>query len=424
MATIVQRGRSYHVVYRYQNEEGEKKQKWETYHNAAEAHQRKYDLDFCKKTKVSYPKRIITISDLLDSFVESYGTHKWALKTYETKLGYIENHIRPFIGDYRLERVQPIKIDHYYKDLMKCKLEQCGQSLTDDDRRCAARIVHEVHKILMPAFLCGIRWGYLKYNPAAGASLPTLESPSVNYWSVEEVSKALALCHDIQLRCAIQLAYFCSMRLGEILGLTWDCLAIDKEAVTQHEATVVVNKELQRVSKKALVALSNHQVIHEFENRNHEAKSKLVLKIPKTKASSRTIWLPTSVANSLCELKNMYKRNRWQRPQYNLVFAGAKGFPIDDSRMSERFSNFVSEEGLPKVTFHSLRHTSVSQKLKLSKGNIKAVQGDTGHAKLRMILDVYSHINDEDRRNLAVLMEDDMCKIINKAPSKEGAHDV
>ena len=41
--------------------------------------------------------------------------------------------------------------------------------------------------------------------------------------------------------------------------------------------------------------------------------------------------------------------------------------------------------GLPKVTFHSLRHSSITYKLILTGGNIKAVQGDSGHAQAEMI---------------------------------------
>ena len=55
--------------------------------------------------------------------------------------------------------------------------------------------------------------------------------------------------------------------------------------------------------------------------------------------------------------------------------------------------------------FHSLRHTSVTYKLKLSDGDIKAVQGDSGHAQADMVTEVYGHILDEDRRKNAELME-------------------
>lgn len=43
-------------------------------------------------------------------------------------------------------------------------------------------------------------------------------------------------------------------------------------------------------------------------------------------------------------------------------------------------------------------HTSTTYKLKLSGGDIKAVQGDTGHAQATMVMERYAHILDDDRR--------------------------
>jgi integrase len=57
------------------------------------------------------------------------------------------------------------------------------------------------------------------------------------------------------------------------------------------------------------------------------------------------------------------------------------------------------------VVFHSLRHTSVTYKLKLSGGDIKAVQDDSGHAQADMVTEVYGHILDEDRKKNARLMK-------------------
>ena len=67
--------------------------------------------------------------------------------------------------------------------------------------------------------------------------------------------------------------------------------------------------------------------------------------------------------------------------------------------------DIIDELGLPDVVFHSLRHTSVTYKLKLSGGDIKAVQGDSGHAQADMVTEVYGHILDEDRRKNSERME-------------------
>ena len=57
-----------------------------------------------------------------------------------------------------------------------------------------------------------------------------------------------------------------------------------------------------------------------------------------------------------------------------------------------------NEAQLPNVVFHSLRHSSTTYKLKLNNGDLKATQGDTGHAEIDMITRVYAHILDEDRK--------------------------
>ena len=90
---------------------------------------------------------------------------------------------------------------------------------------------------------------------------------------------------------------------------------------------------------------------------------------------------------------------------YNLVMATTFGYPIGECYIREKMKKVIKEQGLPDVVFHSIRHTSVTYKLKLSGGDIKAVQGDSGHAQADMITEVYGHILDEDRRKNAELME-------------------
>ena len=53
----------------------------------------------------------------------------------------------------------------------------------------------------------------------------------------------------------------------------------------------------------------------------------------------------------------------------------------------------------------SLRHSSITYKLKLNGGDMKSVQGDSGHAQVKMVADVYSHIIDDDRRLNAERLE-------------------
>jgi hypothetical protein len=78
--------------------------------------------------------------------------------------------------------------------------------------------------------------------------------------------------------------------------------------------------------------------------------------------------------------------------------------------LNQRFKDVLAAMNDPDVptegiVFHSIRHTSAGLKLKLSKGDVKAVQGDGGWNTPDMVTKRYAHILDEDRKNLATEME-------------------
>ena len=62
---------------------------------------------------------------------------------------------------------------------------------------------------------------------------------------------------------------------------------------------------------------------------------------------------------------------------YDLVVALANGRPCEDRIILKSFEKLREKAGLPKVVFHSLRHSSTTYKLKLNHGDLKATQGDT-----------------------------------------------
>ena len=91
---------------------------------------------------------------------------------------------------------------------------------------------------------------------------------------------------------------------------------------------------------------------------------------------------------------------------FDLVFAGYYGMPTEATSITGAFQKLIQENNLPRVVFHSLRHPSITYKLKLNGGDIKAVQSDSGHAQAKMVTDQYSHILDDDRKRNAQLFED------------------
>ena len=86
---------------------------------------------------------------------------------------------------------------------------------------------------------------------------------------------------------------------------------------------------------------------------------------------------------------------------FNLVLAQPGGRPYEPRQIDKMLATLIQENELRSVVFHSLRHSSTSIKLQINCGNIKAVQGDTGHAQARMVTEVYAHTNNEERLLLA-----------------------
>lgn len=91
------------------------------------------------------------------------------------------------------------------------------------------------------------------------------------------------------------------------------------------------------------------------------------------------IYLPQSVVDELnkaklkqAEYKEMLGDEYFD---YDLVVAQINGRPYEQRSIDKMFSEMISKHSLRPVVFHSLRHSSTSLKLKLSRGNIKAVQG-------------------------------------------------
>ena len=81
------------------------------------------------------------------------------------------------------------------------------------------------------------------------------------------------------------------------------------------------------------------------------------------------------------------------------------------------------EDGRPyeerQIAFLLRKLTDATLKLQIGGGNIKAVQGDTGHAQSRMVTDLYAHTNNEERRRLAEKVEADFFQKRTDVPQKK-----
>ena len=74
-------------------------------------------------------------------------------------------------------------------------------------------------KLLRCAFKQAVRWEIVSRNPFDNVILPKTEYGKRDIWTAEMIRTALDKCTDSRLYVAMNLAFACSPRMGEILGL-------------------------------------------------------------------------------------------------------------------------------------------------------------------------------------------------------------
>ncbi len=403
MASIRKRRNKWNVVYYYTDDAGQKKQKWEAFDTEEEAKTRKAEVEYKQKVNRFITPKNLTVSEFLVNFVELYGVKKWGPHTFDYNTGLIRNYIDPILGKEPIQSIDCLTADRYITRLQKTKSVTVNNRTPQNEFLSSCNI-ERINKLLKSAFKQAVRWGLVEKNPFENTTLPKVRKEPRAIWDVPTIIRALKACRDPKLYVAINLAFACSMRMGEILGLTWANTFISDADIAKDDAYLIIDKELSRVKEETLETLGKDEIIKIFPRTLYLSgqKTVIVLKTPKTETSTQKVWIPKTLAYILREWKASQEKQKEflgnEYMDYDLVIALENGRPCETKVIENAFNRLKRNAELPNVVFHSLRHSSVTYKLKLNNGDLKATQGDSGHAQVQMLTEIYAHILDEDRR--------------------------
>lgn len=319
----------------------------------------------------------LTVEEWLDIWQSEYlGSVK--PMTVVNYSQHIKNHIKPAIGAVKLDNLNTPVIQRFYNDLGKPKGNTPGLS---------AKTIKCVHGVLHKALSQAVKIGYLRFNPADACELPRIERKEIKPLDSAAISAFVEAVQGHRFEALYLTLLFTGMRRGEICGLTWDCVDLDK-------GTILINKQLQNIPGQP----------GEF-------------RLISTKSSKgRTITVAASVVTLLKKHKVQQNTARlkagslWQNN--NFVFCNEIGEHLSPHTVYHNYKKIVSSIGLPDARLHDLRHSFAVASFRAG-DDPKTVQANLGHATASFTLDVYAHATEEMKRASANRMDEFIKGITN-----------
>lgn len=167
-------------------------------------------------------------------------------------------------------------------------------------------------------------------------------------------------------------------RRGELTGLTWDDIDFDTRKVS-------INKTTQSVYEKII------EKERKTENSNrYNIVSRTTINVLKKYKQEQLI-------------KQMELGSKWIKT--NRVFTGLAGSDMHPDSAGRIFQSIIKRHNLKRITFHGLRHTSVS--LMIAKGvPLSIISRKVGHSSIQITDKFYSHFFDEEFKRAADIMDE------------------
>jgi integrase len=283
------------------------------------------------------------------------------------------------------------------------------QELTEKQKQrfLSGTTIHEVHRLLGTAFQYAVEWGILVKSPVPVDS-PKKSTQERTIWTVEEMRAALDSMEDPILHLAVHLTLVGALREGEIVGLTPEDLDFD---AADGIGTFRINKSMQRVRKEALNQVDDGCIIKVFPDKLERSTTSLILKSTKTASSCRTIFMTSALKEELKKWLNQLATDERKDPtRYHdsgMLFRLPNGLAVEPVLIRKKFLKWQdAHPEFPRIVFHGLRHSSATYQLMISGGDVKAVQGTTGHATADMLVNTYAHIQQSSRVELGKKFEE------------------
>jgi integrase len=237
------------------------------------------------------------------------------------------------------------------KDICFNDIEDFKYFLRDEENLSKNRI-NTILRVLKMSFIYAVEMNYLYQNPALKLKFLKTEVREINYWSMYECSNFLNQTRNDHYYEFYLVALNTGMRLGELIGLTWD-------SINFKESRIKVQRTMTR------------------DGLQETTKSK----------RERSIPMNQTVKDTLLELHN-------NRRCLKFVFTNPKNKPVSYEHFTYRvFNKMTRSLNMRRIRFHDLRTTFASN-FCMQGGDIFTLSRVLGHSSVEITQNRYAFLND------------------------------
>ncbi|MCW2586544.1 MAG: Integrase [Frankiales bacterium] len=296
--------------------------------------------------------RVPTVGEWLDYWLTHIAARRLRPRTLESYQTTVRLHIRPGIGHYRLDRLQPEHLEKFYVAI--------------ENKGLSASTALRAHRIVSRALKVAMQRGRVSRNVATLVDAPAAKRPVTPLpLDVEECRRVLAAARESRNAARWTVALALGLRQSEALGLMWTDIDFTR-------GTLAVRRGLHRVTGQGLT----------YEE-------------PKTERSRRVIVVPKKLLAELRAHKKAQDREREESADYwtehGLVFPNELGGPMDDRNDYRAWVRLLRTAKVRRIRLHDGRHTAAT--LLLAEGiHPRVVMELLGHSTMRTTTDTYSHV--------------------------------
>ena len=279
--------------------------------------------------------------------------------TYATYTNIIENHLKPVLGKKKINNITN-------EDLQNFIILKLSTSKKNLEKGLALKTVKDMTVLIKNTLKTATQNKLIPFQNFQCKFPSSFSKSHLKTFSVEEqkILFKYLINNQNSKNLGILLCLQTGLRLGEICGLQWQDINLEK-------STLTICRTLQKI----------------YIKEKNKSYSKTIISTPKTKTSNRIIPLNIDFINLI---------KPFQQNKNNYFITNSTNYlkPHCYRYYYQKLLHFLN---LPKLRFHSLRHTFATQAIELGI-DCKTISEILGHVNMNTTLNLYVHPKTEYKR--------------------------